>query len=321
MKQLKGSKKAQSRIQKHSAANRPPNLTRRHVANIENAQHSTGPRTDVGKAIVRNNALTHGILAKSIDLGSERGEDPRLFAKLVADVVESTQPVGPEEEMFVEIIATGYCRLARVFRFEAGCIRELFDACSIKRSDDDSERFDKDIARLWSPIPATGILEYPRGVAHIIEILKTAHSQLEENGYIDQSDTMRISNLFGNDRSSLGYTCDKLGDQELRRFKERIAKNETDTEVWPDKHIALQMITEKIRELSLRLDNLKKRGSFEIAQESLKSFLPSEADSNRILRYAAQIENSIHRAFDRLEKLQSQRLGRPARPSIDVNLS
>lgn len=321
MQHRKGSKKAQSRFQKHSAANASPNLTRRHVANIENAQHSTGPRTEAGKAVVRNNAVTHGMLAKSISLGSDRGEDPRLVAKLLADVVETTQPVGPPEEMCVEIIATGYCRLARVFRFEAGCIRQSFDGRNGERTESEIERLDKDVSNLYDPIKSNSILKYPLGVMHIIELLQTAHSQLEQNGYIVQGEVMKICHVFGEDRGGFGFTCQQLSEFAARRFKEKTEENGIDTEVWPDRQIALQRINEKIRELTLKLDNLKKMGTLEIEQESSMSFLPSEADSNRILRYVAQIENSIHRAIDLLGRLQSQRLGRPVRPSINVNLS
>jgi len=48
----------------------------RNIANINNAQHSTGPRTEEGKAASSLNSLKHGLTAKTVLLP---GEDPALF--------------------------------------------------------------------------------------------------------------------------------------------------------------------------------------------------------------------------------------------------
>jgi hypothetical protein len=47
-----------------------PISERKLQANRANAKHSTGPRTDAGKAASRWNALKHGILSLSIELPS-----------------------------------------------------------------------------------------------------------------------------------------------------------------------------------------------------------------------------------------------------------
>ena len=49
---------------------------KQHEANIRNAQHSTGPKTEEGKAAVRMNALTWGLRAKSFLI---TGEDPAEY--------------------------------------------------------------------------------------------------------------------------------------------------------------------------------------------------------------------------------------------------
>ena len=41
------------------------------VANRRNARKSTGPRTPAGKAIVRKNALKHGLLSREVILPDE----------------------------------------------------------------------------------------------------------------------------------------------------------------------------------------------------------------------------------------------------------
>ena len=45
-------------------------------ANRSNAQKSTGPRTAQGKAVVAQNAVKHGLLAKEVVV---KGEDPGEF--------------------------------------------------------------------------------------------------------------------------------------------------------------------------------------------------------------------------------------------------
>jgi hypothetical protein len=59
---------------------------RRWVANRENAQNSTGPRTEDGKRRSRRNALRHGLTAETVIEGLEDSEDYRAFeATIIAD--------------------------------------------------------------------------------------------------------------------------------------------------------------------------------------------------------------------------------------------
>jgi hypothetical protein len=90
-------------------------------ANRQNAQRSTGPRTQVGKARVKFNALKHGLLAKSVVLPiRSRSENRSRFDALLAQLIEELKPVGILEDMLVEKIAVSYWRLRRALRAEAG---------------------------------------------------------------------------------------------------------------------------------------------------------------------------------------------------------
>ena len=86
-------------------------------ANRRNAQKSTGPKTQEGKAAVRLNAVKHGLLSEEVLLPGEDGaalEEPgeRLRAEL--------QPVGELEGLLVDRIVGAYWRLRRLGRVEAG---------------------------------------------------------------------------------------------------------------------------------------------------------------------------------------------------------
>ena len=86
-------------------------------ANRRNAQKSTGPNTSEGKAVIRHNALKHGLLAEDVLLPREDGDDLReLGERLIAEL----QPEGELEEMLVEQIVAARWRLRRIRRVEAG---------------------------------------------------------------------------------------------------------------------------------------------------------------------------------------------------------
>ena len=70
-------------------------------ANRSNAQLSTGPRTEQGKAISRMNALKTGIDARN---EAASGEDPAALAALAAEYDHEFQPIGLVERLLVDIL-------------------------------------------------------------------------------------------------------------------------------------------------------------------------------------------------------------------------
>jgi hypothetical protein len=68
------------------------------AANRINAQRSTGPRTDDGKAKTRQNALRHGLCAGVPLMSDENDEEVQ---DLLATLREEHQPVGATEEILV----------------------------------------------------------------------------------------------------------------------------------------------------------------------------------------------------------------------------
>src|ERR1035438_46560 len=70
-------------------------------ANRANAQLSTGPRTEQGKAISRMNALKTGIDARN---EAAAGEDPSALATLAAQHDREFQPLGVVERFLVDIL-------------------------------------------------------------------------------------------------------------------------------------------------------------------------------------------------------------------------
>ena len=69
-------------------------------ANRLNAQKSTGPTTDAGKAISSQNAFKSGLYAQSMIIPGERLED---FQALSSEYYERCQPATPEERACVDL--------------------------------------------------------------------------------------------------------------------------------------------------------------------------------------------------------------------------
>ena len=88
---------------------------RQKAANQTNARRSTGPQTPEGKAVIRLNALRHGLLARDVVLP---GEDADAFEDLWNQVRADLSPMGPIEELLSERVVNAMWRLRRLARAE-----------------------------------------------------------------------------------------------------------------------------------------------------------------------------------------------------------
>ena len=88
----------------------------RREANQANAQHSTGPRTEEGKAVSSQNARKHGLCSKDVILQPHEEEE---FSELLQDHIASLTPAGPMEHCLVDEIVAASWNLRRIRRMEA----------------------------------------------------------------------------------------------------------------------------------------------------------------------------------------------------------
>ena len=72
------------------------------LANQSNAQQSTGPRTEEGKAKSSRNRLSFGFASSTRFIA---GEDPKQFYSLLSDFMNEHQPATPTEQVLVEKMA------------------------------------------------------------------------------------------------------------------------------------------------------------------------------------------------------------------------
>jgi len=83
----------------------------RFAANRANAQHSTGPRTEEGKAKVSLNAVKTGLTGRTVLLSSEEAAP---YQALMLEFEKALQPVGVEERALVQSILDCRWRLDRI---------------------------------------------------------------------------------------------------------------------------------------------------------------------------------------------------------------
>jgi hypothetical protein len=94
------------------------------AANQGNAQLSTGPRTEEGKARSSQNSLKHGVFAKTIVLPGESQEE---FDALLAGLRKDHKPEGETESNLVRGLAEIQWRLNRLRRYEAAATDDAFE--------------------------------------------------------------------------------------------------------------------------------------------------------------------------------------------------
>jgi hypothetical protein len=86
------------------------------VANRKNAKLG-GVKTEAGKQAIRQNAVTHGLLAKDVLV---RGESAELYEQLRTNLYAECAPSGEMETFLVGIIASCMWRWTRAIKVDHG---------------------------------------------------------------------------------------------------------------------------------------------------------------------------------------------------------
>ena len=139
------------------------------AANRANAQKSTGPRTPRGKAAVSQNAVTHGLLAKSVVLQSESQE---RFSALLAWFASEYDPQGPTQTALVQMMAVSQWRLLRAWNMEVAGMDYEFN----RQSDPAAPQ---DFAAMETPTRAHFALRALGAGEHSIDVMNRYEARLE----------------------------------------------------------------------------------------------------------------------------------------------
>jgi hypothetical protein len=264
-------------------------------ANKKNAAKSTGPKTEAGKAIVRLNALKHGLLSKELIIRAGDGkEDEKAFDFMLQDLCEELSPEGTIEEMLVERIAACYWRLRRSAKFEVGMLGAKLDNAisnykpTIYWNDNKVDLF-ADYESLIEEEKRT-INEHK----HCIKLLKKGlplDKEAAERKNIDIGyyynililDEYTSENWTDPDLNSYRFFDEKKTIEEMREF---LLKKEWNDETLRENFI--EQVMEEINECQKRLEELaRRRGNADLKATRLiqSKSLPDALTMDRILRY------------------------------------
>jgi hypothetical protein len=293
--------------------------SRKQKANKKNAEKSTGPRSKEGKAVVRLNALKHGLLSKEVVIqNGDAKEDEGEYAALLRDLCDELSPGGIVEQMLVERIATCYWRLRRAARFEVGVLREELDSAISGY---------KPITT-WKEKEVDLFTDYESLVEdeeQVIKENKHCIRLLKDGLALDKEPKERTDInlwLYYDALISSKYVTDEWNDDDLDvdRFTEQEMTIEEMRAFllkkgWNDKTLRENFIEqdlEGIKECEKRLEELARRkASADLKATRLiqSKSLPDSLTMDRILRYETAIERQLYRALNQLERLQRQRAG------------
>ena len=95
------------------------------VAHRRNADKSTGPKSTNGKAMVRFNAVKHGLTSKQAVLADE---DPKDFDVLFDNLCAELRPSGALQWCLFDLLVTKVWRLRRAARIEAEILQPYREA-------------------------------------------------------------------------------------------------------------------------------------------------------------------------------------------------
>ncbi len=111
-------------LARRSACPQPDTEAHRAAVNRANAAHSTGPRTEAGKQRSSQNALRHGLTARTAVLPTE---DPEAYKLHIQQFLDEYAPANATEAQLVHEIANTAWRLNRIPFLEAELLSQPSD--------------------------------------------------------------------------------------------------------------------------------------------------------------------------------------------------
>ena len=164
----------------------PELSSKRVAANRKNAQLSTGPKTDEGKAASSRNSFKHGLHSQKMVM---EGEDPAELDALRGDLLAQHQPGNVTEELLVNEMADQYWRLRRCRRIEMKLLLVGFDIKAMNlthRMMTAAERgFYKALATLDKLQQARGFV--PQKPAVEVAAAAAAGAETSQTGFVPQN--------------------------------------------------------------------------------------------------------------------------------------
>jgi hypothetical protein len=278
------------------------------IANKQNAQLATGPKTTSGKEIVSKNAIKHGIFTKDLIVSSEvENESENEYQDILNNLVDCLMPCNQMENLLVEKIAVDFWRLRRTIRFETGSITQAVDSLlkeyySYSRPDNkkiDEEIQEKQNNMKWNTsyleCLANGEVSFdkPEWYGNDIE------SDIANDFYMIAKS---IDNLTKEEKEWLCCSYD-LTFKELHQLLQKYGY--TESEKISAKLI--ELYNEEIRSIENNIQNLSNQKQANDESNKLLYMLgmiPAANNTEKVLKYERSLQKSIYQNLIMLKKLQ-----------------
>jgi len=262
-------------------------------ANRANSLKSTGPRTDLGKLKSSLNACTHGAFARvTPHYLKELGEDPAEFERLRESLHSSLRPEDDFEALLVDDMAELRWRLMRLGRAQAAHLAQ-------RRWKYDLEDAKGHLLRYATPEDATNVLQRSLIASpdccykfqSIVATLVAFQDAIRSKGFEEDLED-RLKSVYGDNQCWIGLKLIKAY-RSLRDSHEQMAPGDFDRK----RQAFLDDVDDEIAYFRKRLE-LYIEGDAAIAEcRRVETFLPSEGDIVRAVRYETTLERRLERKF------------------------
>lgn len=278
------------------------------LANQQNAQLSTGPKTATGKAIIATNAIKHGIFTKDLIVTSTLGkEDEEEYLEMLNNLEGCLTPQNQMESLLVEKIAIDFWRLRRVIRFEAGSIGKCLETIFEEFYFHDRKNNEKiDIEIQWKK-------NYTDWIASYLEYLKKEEVSFDQPIWKREeieSDIIEDFCLIIKSIDSFTYEEKKKllygEDSNFAKLRTILKQNGYSSK----KEISAKLIeiyAHEKKHHEREIEELEQKRLGNIDADKLNSMLgtiPQENSADKILKYERSLQKSIFQNLFLLKKLQ-----------------
>lgn len=309
-------------------------------ANIENAKHSTGPRTLRGKENSKYNALKHGLLSHVVVLpGRENDESQEEYDDLVNSLRDDLRPCGAMQEYLVTKIAADMWILRRRYRAEAGAAKYTGNTAGRELRSRRQKEMQEALSRVMNPVRYTrdwqsdhddignvtdvraeGAAElrmWADGVQWILTFLEDLANLVKSSNEIPADDWQLLLGLYAHNTSPLGAWCRPQAvtppkspfDREMPSFARDRPSSRTLSA--PQVHHLQALLKAEIKALETQLAGMKEEEDALTTTRSETGGLPDDAFLDRILRYEKTVSNDMYRALKELRALQKDQRPEP----------
>ena len=268
-------------------------------ANRKNAQLSTGPKTEVGKAKSALNAVKHGIFTKEC-LKNISDEEARDYQTLRLGIFESLKPKDQTQAILCDKVTLDTWRLRKVLAFEQGAMQlEILNldasssAVELIRRESLIRGYENHKAE-WAGLNQLKKWLTTNKTANLSHLSKDSYELLEE---IVQNLKQRFPENYRHMDIELLENCKNLS--------EFCTWNELDLGKF--KADLLECIEDKLRSGS-NMPNYYENGirEFDHKRSIYESVaqLPSAENTDKVIRYETHLQRSIEKNLRMLRSLQ-----------------